>query len=145
MALTSRVDLNRGLCAGRGEQLGGGSISSALLDGSEKEELAQAMEGQYAKKKVKLETLKRDAQNIRRSAAALLIGVKGTMPKRPELPLNCGACGYSSCAEFIRAEKKEGECFAGPLCVFQAIDLGIALGVAAKMAGELNIDNRIFY
>ena len=121
------------------------SISSALLDGSEKEKLAQAMEGHYAKKKVKLETLKRDAQNIRRSAAVLLIGVKGTMPKKPEMPFNCGICGFKSCAEFIRAEKKKGEDFVGPLCGFQVMDLGIALGVAAKMAAELNIDNRLMY
>ena len=33
----------------------------------------------------------------------------------------------------------------GPLCAFQVMDLGIALGVAAKMAAELNIDNRLMY
>jgi uncharacterized ferredoxin-like protein len=31
------------------------------------------------------------------------------------------------------------------LCLYQAIDLGIALGSAAKTAGILNIDNRIMY
>ena len=45
----------------------------------------------------------------------------------------------------IRAKKKMGEDFVGPLCAFQVMDLGIALGVAAKMAGELNIDNRLMY
>ncbi len=50
-----------------------------------------------------------------------------------------------SCAQFIRAEKKAGEDFIGPLCAFQLVDLGIALGVAAKMAGEFNIDNRLMY
>jgi uncharacterized ferredoxin-like protein len=40
---------------------------------------------------------------------------------------------------------KQGEDFTGPLCVFQSIDLGIALGVAAKVAAELNIDNRLMY
>jgi uncharacterized ferredoxin-like protein len=41
--------------------------------------------------------------------------------------------------------KREGEDFTGPVCIFQAIDLGIALGSAVKLAGELNIDNRIMY
>jgi uncharacterized ferredoxin-like protein len=45
----------------------------------------------------------------------------------------------------IKSQKKRGEDFVGPLCAFQIMDLGIALGVAAKMASELNIDNRIMY
>ncbi|MHB9092472.1 MAG: DUF2148 domain-containing protein, partial [Chloroflexota bacterium] len=46
---------------------------------------------------------------------------------------------------FLAAEKGEGDDFQGPLCVFQSIDLGIALGAVAKMASELNIDNRIMF
>jgi uncharacterized ferredoxin-like protein len=67
------------------------------------------------------------------------------MPKKPENPLNCGACGYSGCAEFIKAEKKRGEDFTGPVCIFEAMDLGIAVASAAKIAGELNVDNRAMY
>lgn len=121
------------------------TLSSVLIQGEEKDRLARAMEEQFSKKGGRLESFPRDAQNIRRSAAVLLIGVKGTLPKKPENPLNCGACGYPSCAQFIRAEKKRGEDFAGPLCAFQVMDLGIALGAAAKMAAEFNIDNRIMY
>jgi uncharacterized ferredoxin-like protein len=47
--------------------------------------------------------------------------------------------------DFTEGKKAEGEDFRGPLCVFQAIDLGVALGSAAKTAGVLNIDNRIMY
>jgi uncharacterized ferredoxin-like protein len=121
------------------------TLSSVLIQGEEKDRLARAMEEQFSKKGGRLESFPRDAQNIRRSAAVLLIGVKGTLPKKPENPLNCGACGYPSCAQFIRAEKKRGEDFTGPLCAFQVMDLGIALGAAAKMAAEFNIDNRIMY
>jgi len=121
------------------------TVTSVLIRAEEKEQLAKAMEDQISRKSFKLEIFRRDAQNIRHSAAVLLIGVKGTMPKKPETPFNCGACGYSSCAELIRAKKKKGEDFVGPLCAFQVMDLGIALGVAAKMAGELNIDNRLMY
>jgi len=122
------------------------SIHTALIQGGDKERLAQAMESHGPQKASAVDIFKRDAQNVRRSAAVLLVGVKGTMPKKPENPLNCGACGYSTCAEFIKVRKgKRGEDFTGPLCVFQSVDLGIALGAAVKMAAELNIDNRLMY
>jgi uncharacterized ferredoxin-like protein len=35
--------------------------------------------------------------------------------------------------------------FVGLICMFQSIDLGIALGAAVKLAAELCIDNRIMY
>lgn len=121
-------------------------IESALIQGEDKERLAQAMESHGPQKASAGDIFRRDAQNVRCSAAVLLIGVKGTMPKKPEKPLNCGACGYPTCSEFIRAKKgKQGEDFTGPLCAFQSVDLGIALGVAAKVAAELNIDNRLMY
>ena len=122
------------------------TITCALLQGEDKERLAKGMEGQGAKKASSEDIFQRDAQNVRNSHAVLLIGVKGTMPKKPEKPLNCGICGYPSCAEFIRAKKgKKGEDFPGPVCAFQIVDLGIALGVAARMAAELHIDNRLMY
>ncbi len=120
------------------------SLTTAVLQGEEQERLAQAMEDQFNRKNHKLNFLRRDAQSIRQSAAVLLIGVRGT-PKKPEDPINCGACGFSNCGEFLRATKKKGEDFYGPLCVFQVLDLGVALGVATKMAATMNIDNRLMY
>ena len=38
-----------------------------------------------------------------------------------------------------------GQDFVGPTCLFKALDLGIALGSAVKMASLLNVDNRIMY
>jgi len=122
------------------------SIQSALVLGDDIERLAQAVEAHASQKAAVPEIFGRDARNVRAAAAVLLVGVKGTMPKKPEKPLNCGACGYASCTDFILAKKgSHGEDFIGPLCVFQSIDLGIALGVAAKVAAELNIDNRLMY
>ena len=118
-------------------------IVTAIVTGEKKERIAQEMEKKAQQKKKTF--FKRDAKNLRRSPVVLLIGVKGTVPKKPEDPLNCGACGHTSCAEFIEAEKKNGEDFTGPICIFEAIDLGIALGSAVKLASELNIDNRIMY
>jgi uncharacterized ferredoxin-like protein len=61
---------------------------------------------------------------------------------------DCGACGYATCAEFLRAapahhtpESEDWE-FPGPICQLRAIDLGIAVGSAAKTASLNNIDAR---
>ena len=121
------------------------TLSSVLVQGEEKEKLAKAMEDHLLKKKSNLDFFNRDAQNIRQSAGVLLVGVRGTQPKKLEDFQNCGACGFPNCSQLIRAEKKVGEDYRGPLCAFQVMDLGIALGVAAKMAAELNIDNRLMY
>jgi uncharacterized ferredoxin-like protein len=120
------------------------SVKTVVLTGNDLEQLAVAMEKKPEDKSVELPIFKRDAGNVRNSAAVLLIGVSRD-PKRIELPLNCGACGYRDCKALLAAGKRKGEDFTGPVCVFQAVDLGIALASAAKLAGELNIDNRMMY
>lgn len=120
------------------------SVKTMILTGTDLEQLAVAMERKIGEKSIDLPFFKRDADNVRNSAALLLIGVSRD-PKKIELPLNCGACGYKSCKDLLASGKREGEDFTGPSCVFQTIDLGIALGSAVKLAGELNIDNRIMY
>jgi uncharacterized ferredoxin-like protein len=120
------------------------SIQTLILDGEDLEMLAKAMEAKVGEKGGKVPSFARDAKNVRVASAVLLIGVTGE-PKNPKVPLDCGACGYPGCAEFIEAKKSEGEDFRGPLCIYQVMDLGIALGSAAKTAGLLNIDNRIMY
>jgi len=114
-------------------------ILAALICGAEKNSLAAEME-QIAKER-KISGFKRDAKNVRDSEAIVLIGVRGTK----EFGINCGACGYANCNEFEKAEKKAGQDFTGPTCVFKALDLGIALGSAVKIASILNVDNRIMY
>jgi uncharacterized ferredoxin-like protein len=120
------------------------SVKMLVLDGEDLQELASAMEAKYRDKAYQLQPFLENAALVRNAAAVLLIGVTGE-PKRPGNPLNCGACGYQTCAEFLAGDKGEGEDFRGPLCVFQAIDLGIALGSAVKMASDLNVDNRIMF
>jgi len=120
-------------------------IVTAIVTGEEKERIAEVMEKKMREKKNPIMAFEQDAKALRNSPCALLIGVIGTMPKKPENPLNCGACGYSNCEEFIKAEKKKGEDFTGPVCIFEAMDLGIAVASAAKTASELNVDNRIMY
>jgi uncharacterized ferredoxin-like protein len=42
-------------------------------------------------------------------------------------------------------KKAKTKDFVGPVCIFQAMDLGIALCSSAKLAAELGIDNRMMY
>ena len=120
-------------------------IVTAVVSGDEKDVIADKMASLYKDKRNPLTFFERDAGNLRASPYLVLIGVKGTAPKRPENPLNCGACGYDTCAELMGAEKRKGEDFVGPLCVWHTVDLGIALGSAVKLAAELNADNRLMY
>ncbi len=121
------------------------ATESLILDGDDLEELAVAMERKAEEKPPYLTSgYKRDANNVRNSSGVLLIGVTGD-PKKIGQPLDCGACGYESCEHLAKARKrtKDTRDFKGPICIFQAMDLGIALGSATKLAGELNVDNRM--
>jgi uncharacterized ferredoxin-like protein len=120
------------------------SLKTALVTGEGLEALAAAMERKFDGKSTRLPIFPRDAANVRLAHAVLLMGVSRE-PKRIELPFNCGACGHGSCAVLLGEGPKEGEDFTGPVCIFQAVDLGIALGSAVKLAAEMGIDNRIMY
>ncbi len=79
----------------------------------------------------------RDGENVLHSEAVVLIGLKDAEP----LGLNCAACGEETC---ILPNTTDGE-FQGPQCALRILDMGIALGSAVKMAGLMNVDNRIMY
>jgi len=79
----------------------------------------------------------RDGENVRRSAAVVLIGLKDATPTG----LNCGACGFEKCPSINTVEAE----FRGPQCAMRVLDMGIALGSAVKVASLLNVDNRIMY
>ncbi|MCX6089002.1 MAG: DUF2148 domain-containing protein [Candidatus Atribacteria bacterium] len=80
----------------------------------------------------------RDGKNVLDSDVVVLVGIKDAAV----MNLNCGACGFDTCAELQAYEKRE---FKGPQCMFRLLDLGIALGSAVKTASLLNVDNRIMY
>jgi len=114
-------------------------IQTLIVYGEEKVAIAKKME-EIAEQR-RIDGFKRDAKNVRDSEAVVLIGVRGNK----SLGFNCGACGYKNCSEFEEAQKRLGQDFTGPTCLFKALDLGIALGSAVKIASLLNIDNRIMY
>ena len=86
----------------------------------------------------------RDADTAEKLDLVLFIGLADWYPPQ----YDCGACGYATCAEFLQAKpahRKTGSAdweFAGPVCQLRCIDLGIAVGSAAKAASLNNIDTR---
>lgn len=119
--------------------LGVDDILTLIVYGDEKDGIAEKMEEIAEERKIDL--FKRDAKNIRDSEAIVLIGVRGSR----SLGINCGACGYASCEEFERSQKRMGQDYSGPTCIFKAINLGISIGSAVKIASILNVDNRVMY
>lgn len=115
--------------------LGHDCLATRVISGDVLEQLAEEMVRFGQSKKVNFE---RDAANVRRSRAILLVSLKENKP----LGLNCGACGNQQCSEL---KSHEGPEFPGPLCAWRLIDLGIALGSAARTASLLCADNRIMY
>jgi len=86
----------------------------------------------------------RDADVAEAVDAVLFVGLlPGWYPPN----YDCGACGYATCAEFLHATKPlrddSGDLeFAGPVCNLRDVDLGIAVGSAAKTAALHSIDCR---
>jgi uncharacterized ferredoxin-like protein len=112
-------------------------VVTRILEGAEVTALAEAMAkfGQRTGKK----NFDRDGHSVAASDCVVLIGIKDAQ----SLDLNCSACGVEFCND-LRINSAEGE-FRGPQCAFRLLDMGIALGSAAKTAGMLNVDNRIMY
>jgi uncharacterized ferredoxin-like protein len=86
----------------------------------------------------------RDAETAEKLDLVLFIGLAKWYPP----VYDCGACGYATCAEFLRAREHQKPAgiedweFPGPICQLRAVDLGIAVGSAAKIASLNNIDAR---
>ena len=114
-------------------------IPTAIVSGDEKDKIVSTMREIAAEREI--QGFERDAENTEKSDLVVLIGARGDK----KFGLDCGACGFSDCRGFENTGKVAGRDFSGPTCVFKAIDLGIALGSAVKVASSLNVDNRIMY
>ena len=111
---------------------------------------AVVTEGEVGAIAAEMETLASERNNpqwttqagiIRAADAVVLVGVRGTK----SYGLDCGGCGFKSCADFTAAGSSAGQDFSGPNCGFKLLDLGIAVSSAVKIASILNVDNRIYY
>lgn len=118
------------------------SIKVDVLTGKEQDKLANEMITQS--KELKIDFFRINGEQVKKSDATLLIGVEGRTP----LGVNCGGCGYATCAEMVKAakvKKSRKALYAGPNCVLKISDLGIAVGSAVKTAGIHNVDNRVMF
>ncbi len=113
-------------------------IKTRVLSGNELSELAAAMVKFGVERKKG--NFDRDAAGVAASQAVVLIGAKDAATAG----LNCGACGFGSCAELKAAPPVDGE-FRGPICAYRHLDMGIAIGSAVKTAQMFNVDNRVMY
>jgi uncharacterized ferredoxin-like protein len=106
-------------------------LETCIVTGEDKEKLADEME--RLAEKFEKPFFIRDAGNIRASHAVVLIGAI-----RGQRNLNecCGLCGYKNCAENAQENG---------ICVFDPMDLGIALGSAVSIAADNRLDNRIMF
>ena len=106
-------------------------IETLILEGEELEKLAAAMETVAQESGTAFFT--RDANCIRRSGAVLVVGIGYHARGLGDLCGYCGLGGCSACTE------------QGAACVFDSIDLGIALGSAVSIAADNRVDTRIMF
>ena len=103
-----------------------------VVDGEDVERVAAMMEEVAARTPGKRPTFVRDAGNVRASQAIILIGAK-----QNPVGLDCTWCGFSSCER--KGDNPKAQ------CVFNVMDLGIALGSVGALLADKHIDNRFMY
>ena len=106
-------------------------IETCILTGKEKDDLADEMDkiGDV----LKAEFFHRDAQNVRDSYLIVMIGIDYSQRGLSEI---CQLCNNRTCDEC--AEKNA-------VCIYDPLDLGIALGSAVSIAADDRMDNRILF
>lgn len=102
---------------------------AAIDDEPTKKKIIEKMKA--ISKKESRPSFERDADSIGASPVILTIGVKSN-----PAGLNCGYCGYQTCAEL---SKTKG------ICAYNSMDLGIAIDSAAGIANLFHADNRVMY
>lgn len=106
-------------------------IRTLILTGREKDELADEMDKVGDSLEAKF--FHRDAKNVRDSEAIVLIGTTYVPRGLNEI---CQLCNNHNCEE---CTKKDG------VCVYDPLDLGIAIGSAVALAAREHIDNRVLF
>lgn len=106
------------------------NLKLKILNSTQKKQLAKTMK--KIGRQQKSNAFTRDAKNIQDAALVILFGIENN----PSGLTYCGLCRKKNCSQLI---KEKG------LCVFNNIDLGIALGSAVSLASRMGADNRIMY
>ena len=107
------------------------NVRTCVVNAGELNAIAEEMERLGAH--TGLGSFARDAQNVRASKAIVLIG---TIETTRGLNAACCYCHFGDCA---------GCSAAGACCVYDSMDLGIALGSAVATIADDRIDNRIMF
>lgn len=106
-------------------------IHTLTLTGKDKDAVADEMERFGAEHGAGF--FLRDANNVRAASVLVLIGIEEGLRGLNEL---CGYCHFDNC----------GACqTAGGVCVYDPMDVGIALGSAAAAAADSRVDSRIMF
>ena len=103
-------------------------IECAVATGDDKQRIADEM--RVVSEETGYKFFLRDANNVEAAQCVMLVGTR-----EHAQGLNCGHCGYSTCAG--RAE--------GVPCAINSVDVGIALGSACSKAADFRVDTRIMF
>lgn len=106
-------------------------IKTCIITGQEKDALADEMD--RLSEVLNYGFFIRDAKCIRSSEAVVMIGTTFDTRKLQE---GCAYCNFENCTD---CTDKNG------VCVYDPMDLGIALGSAVSIAADARIDNRIMF
>lgn len=108
-------------------------LETAILTGEDKAKLSAEMRRIGKSIGEAADFFVRDAGNVDKSGAVVLVGAKYETRGLNEI---CGLCGFRDC----------GACSgAGATCVYTPLDLGIALGSAVSLVSDNRVDNRIMF
>jgi len=108
-------------------------LETAILTGEDKDRVAAEMRAIGEEFGETGRSFVRDAENVERSSAVVLIGAKYEPRALGE---KCKLCGFADCAQAVQA---------GAACAFTAMDLGIALGSAVSLIADARVDNRMMF
>lgn len=106
------------------------NLELILVSGDDLNFLADYMEASVEKHGRKF--FIRDAANIREAQAVVFLGTR-----LRNMGLNCGYCGFPTCAEKDLQK--------GLPCAFPLNDLGIAIGSACATAADCRVDSRVMF
>ncbi|MCL2694825.1 MAG: DUF2148 domain-containing protein [Clostridiales bacterium] len=108
-------------------------MDTAVLTGEDKDRVANEMRRMGTALGERGGFFLRDAGNVDKSGAIVLVGAAYKPRNLNEM---CGLCRFPNCAACEEA---------GAICAFTALDLGIALGSAVALAADKRVDNRIMF
>lgn len=103
-------------------------IEVAMVTGNDIQTLSKEMV--EINKETGMKFLLRDAENLQRAGAVVLIGTVQQVHG-----LNCAHCGYATCVEKPEVVP----------CAINTVDVGIAVGSACSIAADLRVDTRVMF